>query len=157
MIRRPPRSTLFPYTTLFRSPEPFSIAGQRFESIGFGLPVVNFTRGGTLLAQARRTELTTTALHTLAFPVCPLILVDPLPGLSAGAVTVQVYNQTGPNTYLLVGSIPLTVTDSRAQVRFFNNLLICNPGCQAFTALTTASEGYTWFAVSGNYSPYQPV
>src|SRR5438309_9795271 len=24
MIRRPPRSTLFPYTTLFRSPEPMS-------------------------------------------------------------------------------------------------------------------------------------
>src|SRR2546426_6931347 len=24
MIRRPPRSTLFPYTTLFRSPEPLS-------------------------------------------------------------------------------------------------------------------------------------
>src|SRR5437868_9877218 len=23
MIRRPPRSTLFPYTTLFRSPDPF--------------------------------------------------------------------------------------------------------------------------------------
>src|SRR5256885_12186361 len=25
MIRRPPRSTLFPYTTLFRSPEPFEV------------------------------------------------------------------------------------------------------------------------------------
>src|SRR6266513_3296001 len=31
MIRRPPRSTLFPYTTLFRSPAPWSRppAGQR--------------------------------------------------------------------------------------------------------------------------------
>src|SRR5260221_10794609 len=30
MIRRPPRSTLFPYTTLFRSPfdDPYVIAGQ---------------------------------------------------------------------------------------------------------------------------------
>src|SRR6266496_6133131 len=27
MIRRPPRSTLFPYTTLFRSPEPIAHAG----------------------------------------------------------------------------------------------------------------------------------
>src|SRR5436309_9101186 len=26
MTRRPPRSTLFPYTTLFRSPEPVSLA-----------------------------------------------------------------------------------------------------------------------------------
>src|SRR2546427_12934420 len=25
MIRRPPRSTLFPYTTLFRSPQPFPL------------------------------------------------------------------------------------------------------------------------------------
>src|SRR5438067_6988478 len=27
MIRRPPRSTLFPYTTLFRSKHPFTIVG----------------------------------------------------------------------------------------------------------------------------------
>src|SRR3712207_7134571 len=30
MIRRPPRSTLFPYTTLFRSPPTFSTAQRRF-------------------------------------------------------------------------------------------------------------------------------
>src|SRR2546422_7527982 len=29
MIRRPPRSTLFPYTTLFRSPEPAHALDQR--------------------------------------------------------------------------------------------------------------------------------
>src|SRR5256885_11238186 len=29
MIRRPPRSTLFPYTTLFRSPAPLSGPAQR--------------------------------------------------------------------------------------------------------------------------------
>src|SRR5256885_10778859 len=29
MIRRPPRSTLFPYTTLFRSDLPFGVAGGR--------------------------------------------------------------------------------------------------------------------------------
>src|SRR2546422_6483412 len=28
MIRRPPRSTLFPYTTLFRSPVPFADRGS---------------------------------------------------------------------------------------------------------------------------------
>src|SRR5687767_15606736 len=31
MLRRPPRSTLFPYTTLFRSPGP---SGSRCEKIG---------------------------------------------------------------------------------------------------------------------------
>src|SRR2546430_9110839 len=36
MIRRPPRSTLFPYTTLFRSPvrEPFGVAVRRDEREG---------------------------------------------------------------------------------------------------------------------------
>src|SRR5260221_5341213 len=32
MIRRPPRSTLFPYTTLFRSRPPVNSAGQRFRA-----------------------------------------------------------------------------------------------------------------------------
>src|SRR5438045_7087620 len=32
MIRRPPRSTLFPYTTLFRSPEPWPPRPQRSPS-----------------------------------------------------------------------------------------------------------------------------
>src|SRR5258708_27392172 len=31
MIRRPPRSTLFPYTTLFRSPHPLLVALDRLE------------------------------------------------------------------------------------------------------------------------------
>src|SRR6202051_5309058 len=39
MIRRPPRSTLFPYTTLFRSGQGFGAAGdaacEHFSSIGF--------------------------------------------------------------------------------------------------------------------------
>src|SRR3712207_7615877 len=30
MIRRPPRSTLFPYTTLFRSKEPTGVLARRF-------------------------------------------------------------------------------------------------------------------------------
>src|SRR5256885_3916932 len=34
MIRRPPRSTLFPYTTLFRSPEPRVAGLKSFSSVG---------------------------------------------------------------------------------------------------------------------------
>src|SRR5258708_19274070 len=37
MIRRPPRSTLFPYTTLFRSLQPRRMA-QFAERLGFNLP-----------------------------------------------------------------------------------------------------------------------
>src|SRR2546422_8741512 len=33
MIRRPPRSTLFPYTTLFRSEGELPVNGHRFEGI----------------------------------------------------------------------------------------------------------------------------
>src|SRR3712207_9218650 len=42
MIRRPPRSTLFPYTTLFRSSATFSIAGQVFRCFD-SPPVHDFT------------------------------------------------------------------------------------------------------------------
>src|SRR2546429_2892577 len=35
MIRRPPRSTLFPYTTLFRSP--LYVAGSTAETLGFAV------------------------------------------------------------------------------------------------------------------------
>src|SRR5260221_7947918 len=33
MIRRPPRSTLFPYTTLFRSPLALTLEGRRNNSV----------------------------------------------------------------------------------------------------------------------------
>src|SRR2546427_11019122 len=38
MIRRPPRSTLFPYTTLFRSPEAVSAARGAEIYVGYGVP-----------------------------------------------------------------------------------------------------------------------
>src|SRR5256885_5653167 len=38
MIRRPPRSTLFPYTTLFRSARPAAGARERAGAGGGGLP-----------------------------------------------------------------------------------------------------------------------
>src|SRR5256885_8851683 len=40
MIRRPPRSTLFPYTTLFRSPQPLA---QNSRTLGWVVP----TEGGS--------------------------------------------------------------------------------------------------------------
>src|SRR3712207_8116395 len=38
MIRRPPRSTLFPYTTLFRSDRTAAAGGGRLHRRGHGLP-----------------------------------------------------------------------------------------------------------------------
>src|SRR2546422_8474580 len=36
MIRRPPRSTLFPYTTLFRSPTTLGFGGQYSDPLSYG-------------------------------------------------------------------------------------------------------------------------
>src|SRR2546422_8565743 len=40
MIRRPPRSTLFPYTTLFRSQTPITVSGTQNLSFGNVFPGV---------------------------------------------------------------------------------------------------------------------
>src|SRR5438552_13904918 len=53
MIRRPPRSTLFPYTTLFRSPPfstsvPFGVSARRSRSRG-RLPTLSKNRKSTRL------------------------------------------------------------------------------------------------------------
>src|SRR5256885_15774145 len=46
MIRRPPRSTLFPYTTLFRSGLKEGIPGTIVEAMASGLPVVGSFHAG---------------------------------------------------------------------------------------------------------------
>src|SRR2546429_9325183 len=43
MIRRPPRSTLFPYTTLFRSPEHLGAVLAKMEQAGVPIEIVNKT------------------------------------------------------------------------------------------------------------------
>src|SRR5205823_11583547 len=64
MLRRPPRSTLFPYTTLFRSPE--GLAARRAEP-GPGA-------AGRARAGAGRSEEHTSELQSLAYLVCRLLL-----------------------------------------------------------------------------------
>src|SRR5262249_10014317 len=76
-------------------------------------PVVNFMRNGVALAQARATALSGNTSLTVPFPTPATALVSGLPGLSAGAGQVDVYNQTGGGSRSLVGSIALTVSDTR--------------------------------------------
>src|SRR5256885_8610032 len=45
MIRRPPRSTLFPYTTLFRSPIPTGGSLTTFQAFDRAWPTVVITHG----------------------------------------------------------------------------------------------------------------
>src|SRR2546423_7012664 len=84
MIRRPPRSTLFPYTTLFRSSAPraarsradrtpIRAAGPRAPGRGASRtrPPRTPRRGGPA---APRSEEHTSELQSLAYLVCRLLL-----------------------------------------------------------------------------------
>src|SRR6266404_6703064 len=71
MIRRPPRSTLFPYTTLFRSRLARS-AGARAPRSDAPLP--SSWRGTPRPPDRRRSEEHTSELQSLAYLVCRLLL-----------------------------------------------------------------------------------
>src|SRR2546425_2591921 len=83
MIRRPPRSTLFPYTTLFRSDRPREL-GARFGDRGedrlllFGVALHRFDEVGdevgAPLQLHLRSEEHTSELQSLAYLVCRLLL-----------------------------------------------------------------------------------
>src|SRR3712207_8009779 len=77
MIRRPPRSTLFPYTTLFRSVRPDGRCAHhaplreqgRVERLARPLAPLEVLRGG-----ARRSEEHTSELQSRQYLVCRLLL-----------------------------------------------------------------------------------
>src|SRR2546425_7924228 len=74
MIRRPPRSTLFPYTTLFRSPQSIMSVRQSHRTVNKAV-----TRGTCMtvpnLSHFRgRSEEHTSELQSLAYLVCRLLL-----------------------------------------------------------------------------------
>src|SRR2546422_7801506 len=94
MIRRPPRSTLFPYTTLFRSER--DRAAQTFVEIHAGLIVHQVTRladrGERALHFARarglvfgRSEEHTSELQSRLHLVCRLLLEKKKAGDKPGA------------------------------------------------------------------------
>src|SRR2546425_5778138 len=74
MIRRPPRSTLFPYTTLFRSQAAITHADQRCT---WGAAAVNLAARELLHGNqhfVERSEEHTSELQSLAYLVCRLLL-----------------------------------------------------------------------------------
>src|SRR3712207_7270654 len=93
MIRRPPRSTLFPYTTLFRSGfmgssedwrDVVAALDERFYCVApdlpghgasLGLPPEDYTMGGTTRALlVLRSEEHTSELQSRQYLVCRLLL-----------------------------------------------------------------------------------
>src|SRR3712207_8943566 len=74
MIRRPPRSTLFPYTTLFRSIEEVAqVAAVGLDRVGAGPPFPGepVEEAG---ARLRRSEEHTSELQSRQYLVCRLLL-----------------------------------------------------------------------------------
>src|SRR3712207_7668142 len=93
MIRRPPRSTLFPYTTLFRSVSLPDVLHLKFEEIGIGedvprnpeapcLGIVLHERGKSTfdlanianIVEHNRSEEHTSELQSRQYLVCRLLL-----------------------------------------------------------------------------------
>src|SRR2546425_5937001 len=76
MIRRPPRSTLFPYTTLFRSPA-IPCHSERQRQFQRGRRIRRLERlasGPAPLCGLGRSEEHTSELQSLAYLVCRLLL-----------------------------------------------------------------------------------
>src|SRR3712207_8900719 len=86
MIRRPPRSTLFPYTTLFRSPvrralprqgEHAGVPGGSSHPAGFSAGAASGGQGGTMGCRGGhrlRSEEHTSELQSRQYLVCRLLL-----------------------------------------------------------------------------------
>src|SRR3712207_7302798 len=72
MIRRPPRSTLFPYTTLFRSPP--RRAGRRAPASAPSPPEPRARRTRPTARLWRRSEEHTSELQSRQYLVCRLLL-----------------------------------------------------------------------------------
>src|SRR3712207_9043675 len=81
MIRRPPRSTLFPYTTLFRSTRGMVASSASRTARGYRLGVVADLRGDVRAPSVRRisalpprSEEHTSELQSRQYLVCRLLL-----------------------------------------------------------------------------------
>src|SRR5438067_10086558 len=79
MIRRPPRSTLFPYTTLFRSSQKrkrifFCAFRGSFASFAFGCLEVHVSLVSTVRCSHERSEEHTSELQSRFDLVCRLLL-----------------------------------------------------------------------------------
>src|SRR5256885_11485812 len=88
MIRRPPRSTLFPYTTLFRSPIKIQLGGRLTKGLGAGAnpnigrdaaledteKIIEVLEGADMVFSVSRSEEHTSELQSPCNLVCRLLL-----------------------------------------------------------------------------------
>src|SRR3712207_8050958 len=75
MIRRPPRSTLFPYTTLFRSIKNPSDSNENLGSnLGKTVSITWLNEEGEKVTKQTRSEEHTSELQSRQYLVCRLLL-----------------------------------------------------------------------------------
>src|SRR2546423_12762509 len=113
MIRRPPRSTLFPYTTLFRSQETFAgsiLIADDHAVFRYGLALVlREGLGASKILEAERFEQ---ALELLAEPDLALAIFDlGMPGLS-NASELEIVRRRRPDVRVVV----LSASDTRDDI-----------------------------------------
>src|SRR2546422_4780135 len=95
MIRRPPRSTLFPYTTLFRS----EVLGPRVAGISAGFCNMFANLGALTFAYALgRSEEHTSELQSRLHLVCRLLLEKKKKNNHHLCTTLYSYTQIRPRT-----------------------------------------------------------
>src|SRR2546426_9200364 len=102
MIRRPPRSTLFPYTTLFRSTVDFTTPSQLFVDIAARVELVSPSGivAQTSLLTCSRSEEHTSELQSPCNIVCRLLLEK------------KDWTRCGSTREVLTGEYTLTVCPS---------------------------------------------
>src|SRR3989442_10008329 len=92
MIRRPPRSTLFPYTTLFRS---LGTLKTRGSSLQFGIPTFGDRYTRLFLSYALdRSEEHTSELQSRPHLVCRLLLEKKKKKIAQPSVAMPAVAQT---------------------------------------------------------------
>src|SRR5437762_5968382 len=74
IIRRPPRSTLFPYTTLFRSRPGYAVVHSNYRMGGRLLAQYASRMGHTRVGLLSRSEEHTSELQSPMYLVCRLLL-----------------------------------------------------------------------------------
>src|SRR3712207_8553740 len=101
MIRRPPRSTLFPYTTLFRSARAVGASEEliRFVTDRPGHDrryAIDFARARAELGWAPRSEEHTSELQSRQYLVCRLLVEKREGVLSSPACTLREASRAEP-------------------------------------------------------------
>src|SRR2546425_9686187 len=92
MIRRPPRSTLFPYTTLFRSDVQLAMSPAPSSTAGSTATVMRAASNPAVASIVTRSEELTSELQSLAYLVCRLLL-------EKKKKKIEKYSHNGQKTY----------------------------------------------------------